>query len=70
MLRRLLSCLAIACSIASGTATAAESSSAPDAAHAKTEVRLDVKRGAVAVGIAWPEKSLGELAGFVRELLK
>lgn len=43
---------------------------APDALHAKTEVRLDIKRGAVAVGIAWPEKALGELAGFVRELLK
>jgi len=35
-----------------------------------TEVRLDIKRGAVTVGVAWPEKSLGELAGFVRELLK
>ena len=43
---------------------------APDAPEVKTEVRLDIKRGAVTVGIAWPEKALGELAGFVRELLK
>ena len=43
---------------------------APDAPELKTEVRLDIKRGAVTVGIAWPEKALGELAGFVRELLK
>jgi transposase len=43
---------------------------APDAPQAKTEVHLDIKRGAVTVGIAWPEKALGDLAGFVRELLK
>jgi transposase len=43
---------------------------APDALEAKTEVHLDIKRGAVTVGVAWPEKALGELAGFVRELLK
>ena len=36
----------------------------------RTEVRLDIKRGAVTVGVAWPEKALGDLAGFVRELLK
>jgi transposase len=43
---------------------------APDAREVKTEVRLDVKRGAVTVGVAWPQEALGELAGFVRELLK
>jgi transposase len=43
---------------------------APDGPQAKTEVRLDIKRGAVTVGVAWPEKALDELAGFVRELLK
>jgi transposase len=43
---------------------------APSAPEPVTEVRLDVKRGAVTVGIAWPEKALGDLAGFVRELLK
>ena len=36
----------------------------------RTEIRLDIKRGAVTVGVAWPDKSLGDLAGFVRELLK
>lgn len=43
---------------------------APDVPEVKTEVHLDIKRGAVSVGVAWPEKALGELAGFVRELLK
>ena len=43
---------------------------APSAPEAPTEVRLDIKRGAVTVGIAWPEKALADLAGFVRELLK
>ena len=43
---------------------------APQAVEAPTEVRLDIKRGAVTVGIAWPEKALDDLAGFVRELLK
>jgi len=43
---------------------------APGAPEAPTEVRLDIKRGAVTVGIVWPEKALGDLAGFVRELLK
>lgn len=43
---------------------------APDTPQEKTEFRLDIKRGAVTVGVAWPEKALGELAGFVRELLK
>ena len=43
---------------------------APRAPEAPTEVRLDIKRGAVTVGIAWPEKALGDLAEFVRELLK
>jgi len=43
---------------------------APDAPPVTTEVRLDIRRGAVTVGVAWPEKALGELAGFVRELLK
>ncbi len=43
---------------------------APHAAEAPTEVRLDIKRGTVTVGIAWPEKALDDLAGFVRELLK
>ena len=43
---------------------------APDGSDAKTEVRLDIKRGAVTVGVAWPEKALGDLAGFVRELLR
>jgi transposase len=43
---------------------------APGGADAKTEVRLDIKRGAVTVGVAWPEKVLGDLAGFVRELLR
>jgi len=42
----------------------------PQVAELPTEVRLDIKRGAVTVGIAWPEKALGDLAGFVRELLK
>ena len=43
---------------------------APAVPELKTEVRLDIKRGAVTVGVAWPEKALGDLAGFVRELLK
>ena len=43
---------------------------ASDAPQSKTEVRLEIKRGVVTVGIAWPEKALGELGGFVRELLK
>ncbi len=43
---------------------------APGAPSAQTEIRLDIKRGTVTVGVAWPEKALGELAGFVRELLK
>jgi len=43
---------------------------APAGPEMKTEVRLDIKRGAVTVGVAWPEKALGDLAGFVRELLK
>ena len=43
---------------------------APDAVQAKTEVQLQIKRGAVTVGVAWPEKALGDLAGFVRELLR
>lgn len=43
---------------------------APQGRETKTEVRLDIKRGAVTVGVAWPETALGELAGFVRELLK
>jgi transposase len=43
---------------------------APDAPEVRTEVRLDVKRGALTVGVAWPQEALGELAGFVRELLK
>lgn len=42
----------------------------PQGPQAKTEIRLDIKRGAVTVGVAWPGKALGELAGFVRELLK
>jgi len=36
----------------------------------KTEVRLEVRRAAVTVSVAWPEHALGDLAGFVRELLK
>jgi len=43
---------------------------APAVPEVKTEVRLDIRRGAVIVGIAWPEQALGDLAGFVRELLK
>jgi transposase len=43
---------------------------APEGPQAKTEVHLDIKRGTVMVGVAWPEKSLGDLAAFVRELLK
>lgn len=43
---------------------------APDVPPVTTEVRLDIRRGAVTVGVAWPEKALGDLAGFVRELLK
>lgn len=43
---------------------------APATPDAKTEVRLDIRRGAVTVGIAWPHEALGDLAGFVRELLK
>lgn len=42
----------------------------PDTPETKTEVRLDIKRGAVTVGVAWPENALSELASFVRELLK
>ncbi len=44
--------------------------SAPDAPPVTTDVRLEIQRGAVNVAVAWPEKALGELAGFVRELLK
>ena len=43
---------------------------APAAPEMKTEVRLDIRRGAVTVAIAWPQEALGDLAGFVRELLK
>lgn len=43
---------------------------APEAAVTKTEVRLEVRRAAVTVSVAWPEHALGDLAGFVRELLK
>jgi transposase len=43
---------------------------APDAPPVTADVRLEIQRGAVTVGVAWPEKALGELAGFVRELLK
>lgn len=43
---------------------------APEGPQPKTEIRLDIKRGAVTVGVAWPDKALGDLAGFVRELLK
>lgn len=43
---------------------------APATPEAKTELRLEIRRGAVTVGIAWPEQALGDLAGFVRELLK
>jgi transposase len=38
---------------------------APDEPQTRTEVRLDIKRGAVTVGVAWPTKALGDLAGFV-----
>jgi transposase len=43
---------------------------APGAVEPKTEVRLEVRRAAVTVSVAWPAHALGELAGFVRELLK
>lgn len=43
---------------------------APLAPEVKTEVRLDIRRGAVTVGVVWPQEALGDLAGFVRELLK
>jgi transposase len=43
---------------------------APAGPETRTEIRLDIKRGAVTVGITWPEKALGDLAVFVRELLK
>lgn len=36
----------------------------------KTEVRLDIQRGAVTGGVAWPQRALGDVADFVRELLK
>jgi transposase len=42
----------------------------PVASELSTEVRLDVKRAGVSVSVAWPEHALGELAGFVRELIK
>ena len=43
---------------------------APATPDVKTEIRLEIRRGAVTVGIAWPEQAPGDLAGFVRELLK
>ncbi len=43
---------------------------APATPDVKTEVRLDIRRGAVTVGIAWPAQALDNLADFVRELLK
>ena len=43
---------------------------APDPPEVKAEVRLEIKRGAVTVGLAWPEHELSGLAGFVRELLR
>ena len=43
---------------------------APMASEVKTEVRLDIRRGGVTVGIAWPQQALADLAGFVREVLK
>lgn len=43
---------------------------APVASELKTEVRLDIRRGGVTVGITWPEQALADLAGFVREVLK
>jgi hypothetical protein len=36
----------------------------------KAQVRLDIRRIAVTLRIAWPQEGLGELAGVVRELLK
>lgn len=43
---------------------------APPAPQVKAEVRLDIRRGALTVGVVWPQEALGDLAGFVRELLK
>jgi transposase len=43
---------------------------APVASEVKTEVRLDIRRGGVTVGITWPPQALADLAGFVREVLK
>jgi len=43
---------------------------APAPAELTTEVHLEVKRAGVSVSVAWPEHALGELAGFVRELIK
>ena len=43
---------------------------APMASEVRTEVRLDIRRGGVTVGIAWPQQALADLAGFVREVLK
>ena len=43
---------------------------APEVRAVQPEVRLEIKRGAVTVGVAWPQNELGDLAAFVRELLK
>lgn len=43
---------------------------APAVCDVRPEVRLEVKRAAVTVSMAWPEHALGDLAGFMRELLK
>ena len=34
------------------------------------DVRIELRRGATAVLIAWPGRALGELAAFTRELLR
>lgn len=57
---------------ASATATPgmAEFVPAPLKAVATADDRVDLRRGATTVAIAWPAAAIGELAAFARELLR
>lgn len=40
------------------------------AAPAAGEIRIELCRGAVSIGVAWPVSAAGECAGWLRELLR
>lgn len=43
---------------------------APDSAMAPADIRIELRRGATTVLIAWPGGALADLATFTRELLR